>query len=89
MVVFEGERFPLGRISLAIGILLCSVILVSGINKSQDLMSRRVALASDRKTVLLKIALLDQHIENAIAGEDIADLRAKREDLIGLLLEQG
>ena len=87
--VFEGEPYPLGRISLAVGILLCSVILVSGINKSQDLTSRRVALASERKTVLLKIALLDQHIENAIAGEDIADLRAKREDLIGLLLEQG
>ena len=87
--VFEGEPYPLGRISLAVGILLCSVILVSGINKSQDLTSRRVALASERKTVLLKIALLDQHIENAIAGEDVADLRAKREDLIGLLLEQG
>ena len=86
--VIELEPYPLGRISLAIGILLISGVLIFGQSKSDDLISPKVTITDERKSIVLRIAQLDQLLKSVRKESDIGDLKAKRKKLLDQLREK-
>ena len=86
--VIELEPYPLGRISLAIGILLICGVLIFGQSKSDDLISPKVTITDERKSIVLRIAQLDQLLKSVRKESDIGDLKAKRKKLLDQLREK-
>lgn len=87
--VTEGKPYPLSRISLGIAILLGSVVLLSGMGYMDSYRSVEVATGTERRSLLLKLAQLDQFLESGSVLQDDSKLERERVDLLTELKDQG
>jgi len=87
--VTEGKPYPLGRISLGIAILLGSVVLLSGMGYMDPYRSVEVATGTERSSLLLKLAQLDQLLESGSVLQDDSKLKRERVELLTQLKDQG
>ena len=87
--VNESGPYPLGRISLAVAILLISVVALSGMGYIGPSRSAEISPLEHKRFLLLKIAQLDQLREKGINLEEDFKLQAERTELLAQLKDQG
>jgi hypothetical protein len=87
--VNESDPYPLGRISLAVAILLISVVALSGMGYIGPSRPAEISPLEHKRFLLLKIAQLDQFREKGIDLEEDFNLQAERTELLAQLKDQG
>ena len=87
--VNESDPYPLGRISLAVAILLISVVALSGMGYIGPSRPAEISPLEHKRFLLLKIAQLDQFREKGIDLEEDFNLQAERTELLAELKDQG
>jgi hypothetical protein len=88
--VNENDPYPLGRISLAVAILLISVVALSGMGYIGPSRPAETSPLEHKRFLLLRIAQLDQLREKGIKLEEEEDykLQAERTELLAQLKDQ-